>query len=59
MKLSVFWIYLNGKPYCRVTEKERADNIAKALLAKENAKQNERNEFVNVSVIVKEKEIDV
>ena len=59
MKITVFWIYLNGKPYCRVTEKDRADNIAKALIAKENAKQIERNECVNVSVIVKENEIDV
>ena len=49
-----YWIYRNGKVYCRVTEKERADNIVKAIITKENAKQNARNEFINLSVIVKE-----
>ena len=50
MKIKVFWIYLNGKKYCRVTDKEQCNSIVNAL----NRKQIEKNCFSEIKVIEKE-----
>ena len=50
MTIKVFWIYLGGKAYCRVTDKTQCENIVNAL----NRKQQENNCFVEIKVIEKE-----
>jgi len=50
----LYAIYKNGKKYCVVESKERAENIKRELVKKENAKQNDKNIFVNLSVEIRE-----
>ena len=53
MKITVYWIYENGKKYCRTTDKAQCDSIVQAL----NRKQNENNSFCEIRV--EEKTIEV
>lgn len=47
-------VYRNNTRYCVVDSKERAENIAKALIKKANDYQNKINCFVNLSVTIRE-----
>ena len=46
-------VFLNGKRYCMASEKEQAESIKRALIEKENAKQNMKNLFTNISVEIR------
>lgn len=50
----MYAIYKNGRKYAVVESKERAESIKRAVIAKENEKQNRNNLFINLVVEIRE-----